>query len=221
MNNNYCVNWNAVPMVFNESYTYLEMLGKTVSQIETLTPIVLTNQEFINGYRDEINRISDLVLSNNTRISNLEGTVNINSSDIENLKVTVDTHNTLINAINNNLTGHYNISVDNITREETLNITLKNFPETWTGAIIGFALTDVNIPNGDYNYKQYVSFYISPDPAFLAHYPINIVIPDGTLGTALVEYDGSLKRFKISFNVQGVSNPVYTSISNLNCVFIK
>lgn len=70
------INWNTVPMTFNDSWTYLEMLGKCVTQITINAKNIAENRAMIEDHEERLVNIETVVIpAILTRLDTIEETM--------------------------------------------------------------------------------------------------------------------------------------------------
>lgn len=62
MYNPFIINWNTVPMTYNDSWTYLEMLGKCVTQIQINANKIEENRVAIQGHENRLKHLETDVI---------------------------------------------------------------------------------------------------------------------------------------------------------------
>ena len=62
MYNPFIINWNSVPMTYNDSWTYLEMLGKCVTQIQINANKIEQNRVAIQGHENRLKHLETDVI---------------------------------------------------------------------------------------------------------------------------------------------------------------
>lgn len=73
MYNPFIINWNTVPMTYNDSWTYLEMLGKCVTQIQINANKIEENRVAIQGHENRLKHLeTEVIPAINERLDTIE-----------------------------------------------------------------------------------------------------------------------------------------------------
>lgn len=116
---NVCCNriYKAIPLAFDESLSYLEMLGAITNELNETIEQVNANTEWINNYSGDLSDIQNRLANAEQNIITLTTDVNKNTADIQELRQdTIQMLNELNNYLQNIINGNYNalkIYIDN------------------------------------------------------------------------------------------------------------
>lgn len=77
--------YKAIPLAFDESLSYLEMLCKMLNELNETIEQVNANTDWINNYDGDVNEIKEAIVVIENNIANLTTKVNKNTSDISTL----------------------------------------------------------------------------------------------------------------------------------------
>ena len=108
---NVCCNriYKAIPLAYDESLSYLEMLMKMCKELNETIEQVNANTDWINNYSGDLSEIERQITLINNNIQTLTTNVNKNTSDIANLRTdTVNMINNLRNELVNLINGNFN-----------------------------------------------------------------------------------------------------------------
>lgn len=86
----YFINWNTVPMTFNDSWSYLEMLGKCVTQIDTNTRNIENNRQNIETNRQNIEINTQNIETNRQNIETNSDNIATNRNMIDALALDLE-----------------------------------------------------------------------------------------------------------------------------------
>ena len=92
--------YKAIPLAFDESLSYLEMLCKMLNELNETIEQVNANTDWINNYSGDVSDIKKAIVIIESNIANLTTKVNKNTTDIENLYVYISQQ---INDLNESL----------------------------------------------------------------------------------------------------------------------
>ena len=108
---NVCCNriYKAIPLAFDESLSYLEMLGAITNELNETIEQVNANTEWINSYSGDLTDIQNRLTVCENNIATLTTNVNKNTADIETLRQdTIQMLNELNVYLQNIINGNYN-----------------------------------------------------------------------------------------------------------------
>ena len=83
--NSCCRIYKAIPLAFDESLSYLEMLCKMLNELNETIEQVNANTEWINNYSGDVDDIKKAIITIENNIANLTTKVDTNTSDIQRL----------------------------------------------------------------------------------------------------------------------------------------
>ena len=107
---NVCCNriYKAIPLAFDESLSYLEMLGAITNELNETIAQVNANTEWINNYSGDLTDIQERLTIAESNINVLTTEVNANTTAINNLRnETIDLINQLKNELLEIINGNY------------------------------------------------------------------------------------------------------------------
>lgn len=100
------INWNTVPAFYNDSYTYMEWLGKVTAKVENHEDRITQAEADIDQLQDDVAEIKNTLEDHENRISQaendidaLEGRMNTAEDDITDCKHRLDTAEDDINSL--------------------------------------------------------------------------------------------------------------------------
>ena len=108
---NVCCNriYKAIPLAFDESLSYLEMLGAITNELNETIAQVNANTEWINNYSGDLSDIQTRLTQAEQNINTLTTDVNKNTADIEQLRQdTIQMLNELNTYLQNIINGNFN-----------------------------------------------------------------------------------------------------------------
>ena len=109
---NVCCNriYKAIPLAFDESLSYLEMLGAITKELNETIEQVNANTEWINNYSGDLSDIQERLTQAEENIVTLTNNVNKNTEDIEQLRQdTIQMLNELNTYLQNIINGNFNV----------------------------------------------------------------------------------------------------------------
>lgn len=89
--------YKAIPLAFDESLSYLEMLCKMLNQLNETIEQVNANTDWINNYSGDLSDIKEAIIQIESNIATLTNKVNKNTDDIADLYTYI---NAQINGLN-------------------------------------------------------------------------------------------------------------------------
>lgn len=108
---NVCCNriYKAIPLAFDESLSYLEMLGAITKELNETIEQVNSNTEWIDNYSGDLSDIENRLTQAEQNIITLTTDVNKNTADIEQLRQdTIQMLNELNTYLQNIINGNFN-----------------------------------------------------------------------------------------------------------------
>lgn len=87
------INWNTVPCFYNDSYTYMEWLGKVTSKVED-------HEARITQAEEDIDQLQEDVAAIQTTLDDHENRITVAEEDIDNLEDAVDGLTNTVNTLN-------------------------------------------------------------------------------------------------------------------------
>lgn len=108
---NVCCNriYKAIPLAFDESLSYLEMLGAITNELNETIAQVNANTEWINNYSGDLTDIQNRLTVCENNIATLTTNVNKNTEDIQTLRNdTIQMLNELNAYLQNIINGNFN-----------------------------------------------------------------------------------------------------------------
>lgn len=109
---NVCCNriYKAIPLAFDESLSYLEMLGAITKELNETIEQVNANTEWINNYSGDLDDIQNRLTIAEQNINTLTTNVNKNTQDIATLRNdTIQMLNELNNYLTELINGNFNV----------------------------------------------------------------------------------------------------------------
>lgn len=93
------INWNTVPAFYNDSYTYMEWLGKVTAKVENHEERLITAESEIDQLQEDVQAINETLANHEQRISKNEDDIADIKEDIADIKGDIQDINEDIDAL--------------------------------------------------------------------------------------------------------------------------